>query len=177
MIPTTQLSTTRVSATSETFIVPSDKTQSDILKALLALDLSTERQRETRVTVRVSGKQFILARRDSFPNPFARSIFGVVNEASSGSLVDYNFSMKPAVRILFSMWFALMSVVLITGVTAIMTSGITEFRLELVALAVLFLGTASGIVALCLIASRKGERELEVVLQSIIGETPKVESK
>ncbi len=52
-----------------------------------------------------------------------------------------------------------------------MTSGITQWRLELVGLAVVFLAVALGVVALCLLASRKGEKGLEAKLHSIIGDT------
>lgn len=134
MIAKTKSTSVRVSAVSETFVVPSSISQENILKALNELD----RQAHS-ITVRVSGKQFIIAKRQRLINPFARALFGVVNQASHGSIVDYTFSVKPAVRILFSMWFALMCVVLITGISAVLTSGVSEFRLELVVLAVAFL--------------------------------------
>ncbi len=175
MIPITETSSPpRVSAVSETFVVSSKKTPSEILAELYAL--GTAGSFADRVTVRLSGSQFIIARRDLVPNPFARSIFGVVKDASSGSIIDYSFSVNPAVRIIFSMWFALMTVALITGIGAIMTSGINEFRLELVVLPIIFMSFALGMVALCLIASRKGERELEQRLHGIIGDTKIIET-
>lgn len=175
MIPITEASSPpRVSAISETFVVSSEKEPGEILAGLYAL--GNEGSFAERVTVRLSGNQFIIARQDLFPNPFARSIFGVVKEASTGSLIDYSFSVNPAVRIIFSMWFALMTIALITGIGAIMTSGINEFRLELVVLPVIFLSIALGMVSLCLIASRKGERELELRLHGIIGDTTIVET-
>lgn len=170
MIPISETSSPRVSAVSETFVVPSPKEQSEILAELQDLGM------DERVIVHTSGKHFIIANRGIVPNPFARSIFGVVNEASAGSVIDYDFSVNPAVRIIFSMWFALMAVAFITGLGAITHSGIHHFRLELIALPIVILTAALGIVALCLVASRKGEQELERRLHGIIGNTRIIES-
>ncbi|MBX9667879.1 MAG: hypothetical protein K2X93_09690 [Candidatus Obscuribacterales bacterium] len=161
-----------VSAVSETFIISCNKNAEDVLRALGGLSLDEAFGKSlSPFVVRVSGKQFIIARSARIPNPFARALFGVVNDASHGSVVDYSFSIKPAVRILFSLWFALMTVVFLTGVSAIMTSGITGYRLELVIVAMSFLASALAIVSVCLILSRKDEREMERALVGIIGDT------
>jgi len=144
--------------------------QNDILKALTELDPPDSR-RADKLTVRVAGKQFIIAKKRFVPNPFARSLFGVVHETSTGAIVDYTFSVKPAVRVLFSLWFAMMTVVLLTGLSAIITSGISDYRLELVVLAVAFLASALSAVAVCLMVSRKDEQQMERLLKGIIGDT------
>lgn len=168
----TQPAVRGVSAVSETFVIACNKNADDVLRALGGLGLEAAfGDRRNSFIVRVSGKQFIIARSSRFPNPFARALFGVVNDASHGSIVDYSFSVKPAVRILFSMWFALMTVVFLTGVSAIMTGGITGYRVELVIVAMSFLASALAMVNICLTLSRKDEREMERALIGIIGDT------
>jgi hypothetical protein len=141
MTTTSQSRASHLSAESETYIVSSTQPQEEILKALQALEPSL---RQKKLVVRLSGKQFIIARRQLVTNPFARSLFGVVNESSTGSVIDYTFSVRPAVKILFSLWFALMSVVLITGLSTIITNGLSGYRVELCLLAVTFLASALG---------------------------------
>lgn len=160
-----------ISAQSETFVVSCRMPQEQILSALAELPSEATRK----FVVRVAGKRFVIARKQLVTNPFARSLFGVVLEGRHGSVVDYSFSIKPAVIVLFSIWFALMSVVLITGLAAIILSGASGYRIELVVLAVAFLASALSFVSICLRMSRKSEREMERILLGIIGDTIVVE--
>lgn len=141
--------------------------QERILSALTELSSDPN----SKFIVRVAGKQFIIARKRLVTNPFARSLFGVVLEGKHGAVVDYTFSIKPAVTVLFSLWFALMSVVLISGLAAIIFSGASNYRIELVVIAVTFLASALGLVSLCLTMSRRSEREMERMLLGIMGDT------
>lgn len=160
-----------ISTQSETFIVSCRMPQERILSALAELPAETKRK----FIVRVAGKRFIIARKQLVTNPFARSLFGVVLEGKHGAVVDYTFAIKPAVIAIFSIWFALMSVVLITGLAAIMLSGASGYRIELVVLAVSFLASALGFASIGLTMSRKSEHEMERILLGIIGDTIVVE--
>ena len=171
----TVISAAGISAVSDTYYVSLQRNPNDILDAINAFDEQiccakegSKRRRNHRLSVRVSGKQFVIVRRERIANPFARALFGVVNESSAGSVIAYTFSIRPAVRVLLSLWFGLMTVVLLTGISAIAISGFTGYRLELVILSVIFLGSALGLVSLCLIVSRKGEKEIERVLLGIV---------
>lgn len=156
------------SATSETTLVSCHRPQQEILDSLAALYSS---EAGAKFAISVTGKRFVIAPKHSLSNPFARSLFGVVNEERFGTVVYYTFSIKPAVKVIFGIWFALMSVVLLTGITAIIYSGVSDYRLELVTLALAFLAGASGFLGLCSAMSRRNEREMERVLKSIIGDT------
>jgi hypothetical protein len=167
MKATTKGNTLHGSAEPETMLVSSARAPQEILDALAAPNSSESR---LKFEINVTGKRFIIARKQLVRNPFSKSMFGVVNESQIGTAVDYTFSVKPAVKILFGIWFSLMSAVLLTGVGVIIYSGVSSYRVELVALALTFLAGASSFVGICSAFSRKDEREMEKLLREIVSD-------
>lgn len=113
---------------------------------------------------KIEASSFVLRKVSSFKNGFARDLHGTVFPTEHGSQIVYRFELHMIVRIMFTLWFALVFILLLVGIGSIFTGTI---RLDII-IGPLFL-LACGI-ALVSVAMKKGkgeEQELENFLKRI----------
>lgn len=113
----------------------------------------------------VLGNKFQIAPKSKV-NQFARSLHGAVYPTPRGSRIEYTLAASPKVRTLFALCFAFVNVLLLVGLTTVITSG-AHARFELIAVPLLLMVVGMSIATLGLWLSRKGEAEIERLLRNI----------
>lgn len=123
------------------------------------------RNLSNRCNTLVVGNKFQISPKSKV-NQFARRLHGAVYPTPRGSRVEYTLAASPKVRTIFALCFAFANVLLLAGLTTVITSG-ARARFELIAVPLLLMIIGMSIATLGLWLSRKGEAEIERLLRNI----------
>jgi hypothetical protein len=123
------------------------------------------RNLSNRCNTLVVGNKFQISPKSKV-NQFARRLHGAVYPTPRGSRIEYTMATNPTVRTLFGICFAFVNVLLLVGLTSVITSG-GNARYELIAVPILLMVVGMSFATLGLWLSRKGEAEIERLLRNI----------
>ncbi len=114
---------------------------------------------------RVRDGKFVLTRLASFKNGFARDLHGAVLPGDNGSEIVYRFELNMVVRIMFSLWFILVTVLLGAGILSVFTP---QVRLELIAGPLLMLAGGIFLINFAMEKGKQEESQLEAFLLRLV---------
>ena len=115
---------------------------------------------------RIRENSFILRKMSKFKNGFARDLYGTAIASDHGSHIIYRFELHMAVRVMFTLWFILVTILLLAGLGSLF-SGAPRFDIIVGPLLLLVMGIA--MVGIAMNKGKTEERELEEFLLQIAG--------
>ena len=107
---------------------------------------------------------FVLRKLSTFKNGFARDLHGTVFPTEHGSQVIYRFELHIVVRIMFTLWFILVSILLLVGISSIFSG---QMRLDIIIGPLLLLAGGIALVTVAMAKGKGEEVELERFLERI----------
>lgn len=118
---------------------------------------------------RVHQENFVLTKLASFKNGFARDLHGTVVAREDGSEIIYRFELNMVVRIMFSLWFILVIILLGAGILSVFSS---QTRLELIVGPLILLAGGIFLINFAMNKGKQEESELEGFLLRLADSTP-----
>lgn len=113
---------------------------------------------------RIDQNNFILRKLAKFKNGFARDMYGTVVASDHGTHIVYRFELHMVVRIMFTLWFGLVTLLLLVGIASLFSG---TPRLDIILGPLLMLAGGIGVVSFAISKGRNEEKELENFLYQI----------
>lgn len=152
-------------AISESRVMPSHLSADEFLKLLDASVIKNRKGSAMSAVHNIGGRvfkdKFVLTKLATFKNGFSRDLHGAVVPLENGSEIVYRFELNMIVRLIFSLWFILVIVLLLAGIVSIFSS---QLRLELIVGPLFLLGGGIMLINFAINKGRQEESELEKFL-------------
>ena len=118
---------------------------------------------------KIDQNNFVLRKMSGFKNGFARDLHGSLVQHEHGLQIVYRFELHMIVRVMFTLWFFLVSIILLVGVGKIFFG---ELRLDLILGPLILLAGGIMFVSYAVTRSSSEEKELENFLQHLANAAP-----